>query len=82
MEDAGHGEHPDDVEENGRPDGEPAPADPDYTQTTEVQDDERDTANEVNPIGLRADAFRGLKGVVGIDPLDQGGAEAAQGGFN
>ena len=72
VEDAGYGEHPNHVQENGCPDGEPAPADPDHGEAAEVEDNEGNATDEVDAVGLGTDGLGRLDGVVGVDPLNEG----------
>ena len=68
--DAGHREHPHQVEKTGGAHRGPAPTDPEYGEASEVQQDERDTADEVDLVGLSAGCFGSTREVVGINPLD------------
>ena len=76
MEDASDGEHPNHVEKEGSPHGEPAPPDPDGPEAAQMEDDEWNAADEVNAVRLGANRFGRLDGVVGVDPLDEGAEEA------
>jgi len=54
VQNSGDGEHADDVEGERHPDDEPAPADPDHAQATEMEDDKWNAAHEIDAIGLGA----------------------------
>lgn len=71
MKDAGDGEHPQEVQGNRRPDREPAPPSPEDTKAAKVENDKRNTADEVDAIGLGPDGFGRFDGIVGIDPLNE-----------
>ena len=68
----------DEVEGNGGPDGDGAPADPDHGEAREVEDDEGHDADEVDPVGLVAHLFSAVWAVVGIDPLGERRGDAAE----
>lgn len=78
--DAGDGEHAQEVEGDGRPGGEGAPTGPDHSEAAEVQHDEGHDAHPVDLVGLLAHFFRAIGAVVGVDPLDDSGEQAAREG--
>jgi len=75
----GHGKHPYKVKRDGGPHREPTPACPDHTQAAQMQHDERNAADKINPIGLRADGLGRLDGIVRVNPLDEGAEESRHG---
>ena len=72
VEEARDGEHPEEVEADGRTHGDRADADPDDPETGQMEDDE---GNGTGPIYLLLGALQGFdsfRDVVRIEPADQG----------
>src|SRR3954469_21418573 len=75
--DARNGKHADEIKRDRGPDGHRAPADPDYTETRAVEDDEGDAAHPIHLVLLRPKFFATFRNVVGIEPLNESGDRAA-----
>ena len=79
MIDARDREHTQDVQGDRGPSGKRTPTHPQDAEASEVQDDKWDAADEIHTVGLAPDRLRRLDRVIGINPLNQGGREAAKG---
>ena len=51
------------------------PSDIEIAQAAKMQHDERKAADDIDAIGLGPDGLGGFDGIVGINPLDEGGEE-------
>ena len=77
VQDARDGEHAHEVQRHCQADGEEAGAAPNDAEASEVEDNERDTANPIHPVGLLAHLFGPAGGMVCVEPLNKGGGGAA-----
>ena len=78
VKNARNRKHPHHIQGRRRPNGEPAPADPDHTETAEMQHDKRNAADEVDAVGSSANHLGRFEGIVGVDPLDERATETPE----
>ena len=77
---AGDCKHTHEVEEHGGPGGEGAHTHEEDAEATEVEDDERHDAHPIDLVGFVAHFFGAIGAVIGVNPLRDGGRQAAEKG--
>lgn len=76
--DAGHREHAEEIERDGRPCRKRAETHPKDTEAAKVKYHKRHDAHPIDLVGLVAHFLRPIGAVIGIHPLDDGGLKAAE----